>query len=62
MDAVGRVRALAADLAPDGTLANITHVAGLDGEESIFQPDWSPTGDLVFASDRSGWWNLERDA
>ncbi len=50
----------AADLAPDGTLANITHVAGLDGEESIFQPDWSPTGDLVFASDRSGWWNLER--
>ena len=28
--------------------------------ESIWQPEWSPTGDLVFASDRSGWWNLER--
>ena len=35
------------------------HVAGCDGEESIWQPEWSPTGDLVFASDRSGWWNLE---
>jgi len=32
----------------------------VDGEESIWQPEWSPTGDLVFASDRSGWWNLER--
>ena len=31
-----------------------------DGEESIWQPDWTPAGDLVFASDRSGWWNLER--
>jgi dipeptidyl aminopeptidase/acylaminoacyl peptidase len=49
-----------ADLAPDGTLADITHVAGRNGEESIWQPEWSPAGDLVFASDRSGWWNLER--
>ncbi len=49
-----------AGLAPDGGLADITHVAGRDGEESIWQPEWSPAGDLVFASDRSGWWNLER--
>jgi WD40-like Beta Propeller Repeat len=29
--------------------------------ESIFQPEWSPEGtDLVFVSDRSGWWNLYR--
>jgi Tol biopolymer transport system component len=29
--------------------------------ESIFQPEWSPDGaDLVFVSDRSGWWNLYR--
>jgi dipeptidyl aminopeptidase/acylaminoacyl peptidase len=49
-----------ADLHADGTVANAEHVAGADGAESIWQPDWSPGGDLVFASDRSGWWNLER--
>jgi dipeptidyl aminopeptidase/acylaminoacyl peptidase len=49
-----------ADLAPDGTLGEHVHVAGRDGRESIWQPAWSPGGDLVFASDRSGWWNLER--
>jgi dipeptidyl aminopeptidase/acylaminoacyl peptidase len=48
------------DLAPDGAVANVQHVAGSDGVESIWQPEWSPSGDLVFASDRSGWWNLER--
>jgi dipeptidyl aminopeptidase/acylaminoacyl peptidase len=27
--------------------------------ESVFQPEWSPDGDeIVFVSDRSGWWNL----
>ncbi|MFO7571220.1 MAG: S9 family peptidase [Gaiellaceae bacterium] len=49
-----------ADFAADGVLCDPVHVAGRDGEESIWQPEWSPTGDLVFASDRSGWWNLER--
>jgi dipeptidyl aminopeptidase/acylaminoacyl peptidase len=49
-----------ADLAKDGTLGEPAHIAGRDGEESIWQPAWSPGGDLVFASDRSGWWNLER--
>jgi dipeptidyl aminopeptidase/acylaminoacyl peptidase len=49
-----------AGLAPDGTLGDPELVAGRDGEESIWQPEWSPSGDLVFASDRSGWWNLER--
>jgi dipeptidyl aminopeptidase/acylaminoacyl peptidase len=49
-----------ADLHPDGTLGAVTHIAGRDGEESIWQPCWSPGGDLVFASDRSGWWSLER--
>jgi hypothetical protein len=29
--------------------------------ESIFQPEWSPNGaDIVFVSDRTGWWNLCR--
>jgi dipeptidyl aminopeptidase/acylaminoacyl peptidase len=49
-----------AELGRDGTLGDPVRVAGRDGEESIWQPDWSPSGDLVFASDRSGWWNLER--
>jgi dipeptidyl aminopeptidase/acylaminoacyl peptidase len=30
-------------------------------EESIFQPEWSPDGsEIMFVSDRSGWWNLYR--
>jgi dipeptidyl aminopeptidase/acylaminoacyl peptidase len=49
-----------AELTPDGTLGEETLVAGRDGEESIWQPEWGPDGDLVFASDRRGWWNLER--
>ena len=28
--------------------------------ESIFQPEWSPAGDLFYISDRTGWWNLYR--
>jgi dipeptidyl aminopeptidase/acylaminoacyl peptidase len=48
-----------AELHSDGSLGEAAHVAGKDGEESIWQPDWSPAGELVFASDRSGWWNLE---
>ena len=28
--------------------------------ESIFQPEWSPAGELYFVSDRSDWWNLYR--
>jgi dipeptidyl aminopeptidase/acylaminoacyl peptidase len=49
-----------ADLTADGRLGPIERVAGAVGEEAIWQPEWSPAGDLVFASDRSGWWNLER--
>jgi len=50
----------AGDLAADGTISNVEHVAGAAGEEAIWQPEWSQAGDLVFASDRSGWWNLDR--
>ena len=32
-------------------------VAGGPGE-SIWQPDWSPAGELHFVSDRNGFWNL----
>jgi dipeptidyl aminopeptidase/acylaminoacyl peptidase len=49
------------DLAPDGSLGPPRLVAGRDGDESIWQPTWSPDGDLAWGSDRSGWWNLERE-
>ncbi len=28
--------------------------------ESVFQPGWSPAGELYFVSDRTNWWNLYR--
>ncbi len=48
-----------AELHPDGTLGTPARVAG-GADESIFQPSWSPRGELHFVSDRSGWWNLYR--
>lgn len=48
-----------ADIQADGLLVNKTLVAG-GLRESIFQPEWSPDGELYFVSDRSGWWNLYR--
>lgn len=42
-----------------GTLQPPIKVAG-GATESIFQPEWSPSGTLYFISDRSGWWNLYR--
>jgi dipeptidyl aminopeptidase/acylaminoacyl peptidase len=50
-----------ANLADDATLQHVRQVAGRAGEESIFQPAWSPAGDLHFVSDRTGWWNLYRE-
>jgi len=50
-----------AELTGDATLEHVRQVAGRAGEESIFQPAWSPAGDLHFVSDRTGWWNLYRD-
>jgi dipeptidyl aminopeptidase/acylaminoacyl peptidase len=49
---VGEMRA-------DGSLGRTELVAG-GGQESIFQPEWSPDGVLHFVSDRTGWWNLYR--
>ena len=48
-----------ADVADDGTLRRAQQVAG-GKDESIFEPEWSPGGELYFVSDRSGWWNLYR--
>lgn len=41
----------------DGSVCNPIVIAG-GINESIFQPQWSDRGDLVFVSDRTGWWNL----
>ena len=48
-----------AEVDTDGSLINQQQIAGGD-EESIFQPEWSPSGELHWVSDRSGWWNLYR--
>ncbi len=48
-----------ANVAQDGSLLSPRCVAG-GTEVSIFQPEWSPDGQLYFVSDQSGWWNLYR--
>jgi dipeptidyl aminopeptidase/acylaminoacyl peptidase len=48
-----------ADVLADGTLTNAQLVAG-SSTESIFQPEWSPTGELYFVAEYTGWWNLYR--
>src|SRR5437870_10305930 len=48
-----------ADVKPGGSLGRAEKIAGgLD--ESIYQPEWSPDGELYFSSDKTGWWNLHR--
>ena len=47
------------ELERDGSIANAQFIAG-GLAESIFQPEWSPDGELYFICDRSGWWNLYR--
>ncbi len=46
-------------LSDDGSVTEQERVAG-GVDESIFQPEWSPSGTLYFVSDRTGWWNLYR--
>ena len=48
-----------AELDIDGMPCDLRCVAG-GSEESIFQPQWSPTGDLYYVADSTGWWNLYR--
>jgi dipeptidyl aminopeptidase/acylaminoacyl peptidase len=46
-----------ADVAADGSLVNARRMAGGD-TESIYQPGWSPSGELLYVSDRNGRWRL----
>ena len=50
---------LLASLVPDGRPGEARAIAG-GPQESVLQPVWSPEGELYFASDRNGWWNLYR--
>src|SRR6185503_692120 len=50
-----------AEFAADGSISRPRLVAG-GLSESVFQPEWSPDGRLYFVSDRSGWWNIYREA
>jgi dipeptidyl aminopeptidase/acylaminoacyl peptidase len=43
----------------NGELENKRMVAG-GSEEAIWQPQWSPLGNLFFVSDKEGWWNFYR--
>ena len=43
----------------DGHLTSSRKIAGGENE-SVLEPEWSPTGELYFISDRSDWWNLYR--
>jgi dipeptidyl aminopeptidase/acylaminoacyl peptidase len=47
------------DIDSDGTVRNRRQVAGGD-HSSVFQPEWTPGGDLIFVDDRTGWWNFYR--
>jgi dipeptidyl aminopeptidase/acylaminoacyl peptidase len=47
-----------ATLGADGLPAGEPVVVAGGPAESIFQPEWSPDGRIVFVSDRSGWWNF----
>lgn len=51
---------IVAGVGEDGTLHGARMVAG-GPEESIAQVDWAADGSLLYASDRTGWWNLYRD-
>jgi dipeptidyl aminopeptidase/acylaminoacyl peptidase len=44
----------------DGSIGHARLVAG-GPDEALFQPEWSPDGDLYFVSDRRGWWNIYRE-
>ncbi len=48
-----------AEVEESGLLGPARHVTGSD-TESIFQPDFDTDGNLIFATDRSDWWNLCR--
>ena len=47
------------DLDSDGRVHNQVQIAGGNGS-SVFQPSWTPGGDLIYVDDKSDWWNFYR--
>jgi dipeptidyl aminopeptidase/acylaminoacyl peptidase len=47
------------ELDAEGRPTSARKIAG-GPTESIFQPEWSPGGELYFVSDRNDWWNIYR--
>ena len=47
------------ELDRDGNVLSSRKIAGGENE-SVLQPEWSPSGELYFVSDRNDWWNLYR--
>jgi dipeptidyl aminopeptidase/acylaminoacyl peptidase len=47
------------DVDAEGAIHNGRSIAGGNGS-SVFQPEWTPGGDLIFVDDRTGWWNFYR--
>jgi dipeptidyl aminopeptidase/acylaminoacyl peptidase len=47
------------ELDAGGNVTSARRIAG-GPAESIFQPEWSPAGELYFVSDRDDWWNIYR--
>jgi dipeptidyl aminopeptidase/acylaminoacyl peptidase len=47
------------ELDRDANVASSRKIAG-GANESVMQPEWSPTGELYFLSDRNDWWNIYR--
>jgi len=43
----------------NGNISNKKHIDG-SKEISIVQPEWASSGDLIYISDQSGWWNLKK--
>ncbi|WP_431041484.1 prolyl oligopeptidase family serine peptidase [Streptomyces sp. P1-3] len=48
-----------ADVTEDGTFTGARPLVGGDGE-AVAQVEWAADGTLLFVSDLSGWWNLQR--
>lgn len=47
-----------AHITPHGDILHCHCVKGQANNESIFQPQWAPNGDLYCVSDHNNWWNI----